>query len=43
MFTSKGLGPYSGEGSLAEEIGRHMEQDEAGHDDRVIHNSKTTI
>ncbi len=33
MFTSKGLGPCGGEGFLAEGSGRHMEQDEARHDD----------
>lgn len=29
MLTSKGLGPYSGEGTLAEGTGRYRKQDEA--------------
>ena len=33
MYTSKGLGPYGGEGILVGGSSRHTEQDEAGHDD----------
>ncbi len=42
MFTSKGLGPYGGEGFLAEWSGRYAEQDEARHADSGSDNGRTT-
>ena len=42
MLTSKGLGPYGGEGFLAGGSSRNTEQDEAGHDDSGNDSSKTT-
>ena len=43
MLTSKGLGPYGGEGFLAEGSSRYTEQDEARHDDSGNDSSKTKI
>jgi len=42
MFTSKGLGPYGGEGLLAEGSSRPAKQDEARHDVSTNDNGKTT-
>ncbi len=39
---ARGFGPYGGEGFLAEESSRHVEQDEAGHDDSTNDNGRTT-
>ena len=42
MSTSKGLGPYGGEGSRAGGSSRHTDQDEARHDDSGNDNSRAT-